>query len=153
MLGAFRQLLKICPGDTDQMGVVAALKIKVWLPGQAVVHHDVQAVCSAKRGDRTRFAIDKQRLDLLLIGDVDIGAKHVSEVLKLDVARSWKQCEFETVCAFDNDSLNDAIGRQPARCGACQSGLRMRVGHKVVFNTVVEEILRKSDCNAHGIQS
>jgi hypothetical protein len=66
MLGASHQLPKICPADADEMGVVAAFEIESLLSGQAVV----QPVCGAERRDRARLAIRKQRLDLLLAGEV-----------------------------------------------------------------------------------
>jgi hypothetical protein len=59
----------------DQMGMVSAFKIEVLLLAQAVVHHDVEPICRAERRNRTRLAIRKQNLDLLLASDIHPGAK------------------------------------------------------------------------------
>ena len=56
----------------DYMGVVAALEVEIRLLGQAVVHHNVEPVRSAKRRYRTRLTIEKERLNLFLTSDVHV---------------------------------------------------------------------------------
>ena len=42
--------------------MVAALDVEIALLGQAVFHHDFEAVRFAKRWDRPRLAIEEERL-------------------------------------------------------------------------------------------
>src|SRR6516164_8893906 len=77
---AFRQLAKITPADVDEVGMVAAFEIKLALLGQTVVDNDIEPISSGERGYRTRFAVDKQRLDLLFARNVDIVAEQLSRM-------------------------------------------------------------------------
>src|SRR6266567_1116716 len=77
------QLLKTRPAE-NQIGVVAALEVDIGLLRQAVVHNDIEPVRGAKRRHCTPLAIEKERLDLLLTGQVQVAAKQSPELFELD---------------------------------------------------------------------
>jgi hypothetical protein len=119
----------------DQVGVIAALEVKIRLLGQAIVHHDGEPVRSAERRDRTRLTIEKQRLNLLLASDVHVASEQSPEFVKPDMARRGKQREHEPIAALQNDCFDDAVRRK----------------HELICNIAIEEILRESDCDAHDL--
>ena len=66
------ELLKGCPTDMDQIGVVAALEVHIRLSRQAVVNNNIEPICGTDHRHCPRLAIEKQRLDLLLTGHIYI---------------------------------------------------------------------------------
>jgi hypothetical protein len=99
------QLLKCCPADVDQIGVIAAFKIEIRLPCQTIVDDNIEAICSVDRRHCTGLAVEKQRLDLLLTGHNHVPAKQSPELFKLNMAGGWEHRHHETIAAFEDDWL------------------------------------------------
>ena len=104
------ELLKGCPTDMDQIGVVAALEVHIRLSRQAVVNNNIEPICGTDHRHCPRLAIEKQRLDLLLTGHIYLPAKQSPELFKLNMAGGWKHCQHEATAAFEDDCLRQPIG-------------------------------------------
>jgi hypothetical protein len=145
------KLLEHGSADMDQGGVVTTLKIYLRLVRQTVVHDHPKAVRGTQRRHGARFTIEEESLDLFLIRDVHIGPELLPQFAEMDVPGGRQYREHKSDSALEHDRLGNAIGRDTARRRTLRSRLSVGMFDYVVWYASLGQILRNSDCNAHGL--